>query len=178
MTTTCLLGSGFVLFSVLENFERTNQSLSSLLAKQHESKKLIKAKECLKHKETSISEYVSSHIESMALLADVKHRYEHAIYPKTPLELSPTSNFIKHNQETTSYKGFKRHCFMTHQPFLADEEDLKKLFCYVEGLAIFPYKMEAQTPYLNFTSFHMKKRTLSTLEKAFEITYVLEGLSL
>lgn len=184
-TLKCFSLSILGLFATTYGFVATLDSSKTLKEKSlkylklvEEYKKLAWGQKCLSHQKLSSTDFVAKHIETLDLLSDVKHRYEIAPQKGLPIDFHPHHNHIIHDCDSYPFKGLKKTTLSTSQPFLADEEDLKRLFCLTQGIAIFPYKVEECTPYFFFKEFHMKKKSLSTFEKAYQISYTLESLSL
>jgi hypothetical protein len=177
--TTFVLGASiYCLHQVIDDFEKKKSLVKSLISQHESSKKLLNAQKKLKNSQQDAQSYLQQSVETVSLLADVRHRYENSCYPKVPVDLSPISNAIVHTFSQSSGKGLQKTLAVTQKPFLADEEDLKHLFSLIEGEAIFPYKPASNSPYFYFRKFHMKKQTLSTLEKCFEVSYTLEHIQL
>jgi hypothetical protein len=174
LVSTGLAYGFFGLFHIV-----TSKHLLAEFEQKHKSYFYLKtAQKILKGASIDPSNYIIEEIESISLLTHLRQRHEQSLYPHLPVDLNPLENRFQHHVLNHPVKGSKTYSFELIKPVLADEEDLKQLLSLTENKSIFPFKVSSQAPYFYFKKFSIKKQPLSSCENAYQISYILESISL
>lgn len=126
--------------------------------------------------------YIDKNIETLTFLLPEIKKLE-AIHLENPDEeqvikrvhyLKEGSNRILFSEEVIRANDlFRETEEKQQQPVEINEEDLKKLLCFIEGITIWPYGPKEGRPQLIIKDFKLSKKELSNHNKVFVISMQL-----
>lgn len=126
--------------------------------------------------------YLDEHIETLTFLFPELKKLE-AIFLENPYDeqLGKRLQFLKEGgntlvfseEQVRSNATFREVEEKQQHPVEMNEEDLKKLLCFIEGVTIWPYGPKEGRPQLIIKDFRLSKKILSSQEKVYVVSMQL-----